>query len=169
MRRHTQIVLYHLLPAVFWLLAIGGSLVPLLPILNLHFSIFNYIPAALTVWAIHIIGGIKRYTNSVEECFLMALLLGIASYWLPTIVFLTIPAWIYLTFQNVFSFRAWMATLIGYAVVAIWAIIAVYLGWIDNPWEAFFASKNAWGWIPTGAVLIAWIASTIARQNLRVR
>ena len=34
MKQSVQNMLYHLLPAVFWLLAIGGSLVPLL----LHFT-----------------------------------------------------------------------------------------------------------------------------------
>ena len=76
---------------------------------------------------------------------------------------------IYLIYQNLFSFRAFIATLIGYAVVAIWAAIFIVLGWIANPWAHFFATENAWGWIPTGAILLAWLASTIARQTLRVR
>ena len=178
MRRQTQVILYHLLPAVFWLLAIGGSLVPAL--LSQRSGLtgeagltsnyyFGYLVTAFVLIVIVIIGRLKRHTSSIEECFQMALLLGIASYWLPTVLFLTLAFWIYLIYQNLFSFRAFIATLIGYAVVAIWAAIFIVLGWIANPWAHFFATENAWGWIPTGAILLAWLASTIARQNLRVR
>jgi len=173
MKRHTQVILYHLLPAVFWLLAIGGSLVPVLPFLNSPFSTFNYycgyLVAALVLFCILIIGRIRRHSSSVEQCFQVALLLGIASYWLPTVLFLIIPVWAYLIYQNLFSFRSFLSTLIGLAVVAIWAALFIWFGWIANTWMDFFAKENALGWIPLGAILIAWLASTIARQTLRVR
>ena len=115
------------------------------------------------------IGRIKRHASSVEECFGMALLLGVASYWLPTVVFLTIPVWAYLIYQHLFSGRSFLATFLGYAVVAIWAAVFIFFGWIANPWAHFFALENALGWIPLGAVLLAWLGSTIVRQTLRVR
>ena len=168
-------MLYHLLPAVFWLLAIGGSLVPVLlqitnhqlPITNNYY--YGYLVAALVLIVILLVGRIKRHSSSIEECFQMALLLGIASYWLPTVVFLTIPVWAYLIYRNIFSGRSILATLLGYALVAIWAAVFILFGWIANPWADFFASENALGWIPLGAILLAWLASTIARQILRVR
>ena len=165
--------LYHLLPAVFWLLAIGGSLIPMLPSLNFQLSTFNYYSgywvAAIMLIIIVFIGRIKRHSSSVEECFVMALLLGIASYWIPTVVFLTIPVWAYLIYRNLFSGRSLLATFLGYALVAIWAAVFIFFGWIANPWAHFFAIENALGWIPLGAILIAWLASTIVRQNLRER
>ena len=165
--------LYHLLPAVFWLLAIGGSLVPALLPFTFHLSPFNYYSgywvAAIMLIIIVFIGNIKRHASSVEECFVMALLLGIASYWIPTVVFLTVPVWAYLIYRNLFSGRSLLATLLGYTLVAIWASIFVLFGWIANPWEHFFALENALGWIPLGAILLAWLASTIVRQTLRVR
>ena len=163
-------MLYHLLPVVFWLLAIGGSCVPLLPIFNFQFSITNYLygylVAVLTLACIGIIGRIKRHTSSVEECFLVALLLGIAAYWLPTVLFLILPIWGYLIYQNLFSFRSFLASLIGLAVVAIWVLVLNYLSLFTFH---FSLSHNLWAWIPTGSALIAWLASTIARQILRVR
>ena len=99
----------------------------------------------------------------------MAIFFGIASYWLPTVVFLTIPVWAYLIYQNLFSGRSFLATFLGYAVVAIWAAVFIFFGWIANPWAHFFAIENALGWIPSGAVLLAWLGSTIVRQTLRVR
>ena len=159
-------ILYHLLPAVFWLLAIGGSIVPLwfIP----HFA-WNYIPAVLVMLCIAVLSRIRPHTAAIEPSFQAALLLGIASYWLPTVVFLTIPIWVYLIYRQLFNLRVFLATLIGYSVVAIWASLAVYMTWIPNVWLHFFATENAWGWIPTGASLIAWLASSIARQALRVR
>ena len=175
MRRHTQIMLYHLLPVAFWLLAIVGTLVPIF--LNftpytLHLTpnyYWGYLVALFVLIVIGIIGRIKRHTSSVEECFQMALLLGIASYWLPTVLFITLPVWCYLIYQNLFSLRSFLATLLGYGAIAILAVGAILVGWIANPWADFFAKENALGWIPLGAVLVAWLASTIARQILRVR
>ena len=175
MRRQTQNTLYHLLPVIFWLLAVVGTLVPvILPITNHQSPIANnyywgYLVAVIVLLCILIIGRIKRHSSSIEQCFQMAILLGVASYWLPTVLFLTVAFWAYLIYQNLFSFRSFVATLIGFVLVAIWAVIFIYLGWIANPWFDFFAIENAWGWIPTGAILIAWFASTIARQILRVR
>ena len=175
MKRHTQVILYHLLPAIFWLLAIAGSVATyfLLPSLKGgdggRLFLFGYLVTALVLTVIVIIGRIQRHTNSIEECFQMALLFGIASYWLPTVLFLTIPVWAYLIYKNLFSARAFFAPLIGYALIAIWAAVLVLLGWIANPWNHFFATENAFGWIPLGAILLAWLASTIAQQILRVR
>ena len=167
MTRHTQIVLYHLLPVIFWVLAIGGSLIPFA--FHIPRYAFGYIPLALVLGCVLILGTVQRHTNSVSACFHAALLIGIASYWLPTILFLILPAWVYLIRINVFSPQSIMATLIGLGTIAIWAAVFILLGWIANPWAEFFAPKNAWGWIPTGAILLAWLASTIVRQNLRVR
>ena len=175
MRRATQNMLYHLLPVIFWLLAVVGTLVPvILSLSTFNFQLstnyyYGYLVAVIVLLCILIIGRIKRHSSSIEQCFQMAILLGVASYWLPTVLFLTVAFWAYLIYQNLFSFRSFVATLIGFVLVAIWAVIFIYLGWIANPWFDFFAIENAWGWIPTGAILIAWFASTIARQILRVR
>lgn len=166
MRRSTQNTLYHLLPVVFWLLAIGGIVLWEYCFTS---SLFLLLPAGLALVAVLIIRRIPRHTESVNQCFNVALLLGIASYWLPTVLFLALPIWGYLVYQNLFNLRSFCATLLGLALVAVWAAVAVHMGWIANPWASFFSIENARGWIPTGAVLIAWLASTIARQTLRVR
>ena len=171
MRRQTQIRLYYALPAVFWLLAVVGTILPIT--LDSRLSTINYywgfLVTAIVLTCIVILGRIKRHESSAEQCFQVAVLLGVASYWLPTVVFLTLPIWIYLIYRHLFNMRSFVATLLGYAFVAIWAIVSVMMEWIANPWAAFFAKENALGWIPLGAILLAWMASTIARQNLRVR
>ena len=175
MKRATQNRLYHLVPAIIWSLALVGSLVPvILQIANHQLSItdnyyWGYLVTSVVLTCIVIIGRIQRHATSEEECFQIALLLGIASYWLPPVLFL-IPVFCgYLIYHNLFSFRSAAAALIGVATVAIWATILILCACIDNPWAAFFAIENAWGWIPTGAFLFAWSSSTIARQILRVR
>lgn len=156
-------MLYHLLPVVFWLLAIGGSAVPLFFVAGYG---WGYIPAVLVWLSTYIIRHIQRHTNSIEECFGVALMLGIASYWLPSIVFLIFPIWGYLIYQNLFSGRSILASLIGFAVVAIWMGIGHYYGLFTFHLSL---SYNLWAWLPTGSIVTAYIASTIARQNLRIR
>jgi len=152
-----------------------GTLVPVfLQITNHQLPITNnycwgYLVTVLSLLSVFLIAHIKRHTGSVEQCFQVALFLGVASYWLPTVVFLILPIWGWLIFQQQFSFRSFLSTLIGLSVVAVWAGIFICLGWLDNPWAEFFAPKNAWGWIPTGAFIVAFIASTIVRRTLRVR
>ena len=151
---------------MFWLLAIGGSIVPLLPVFDMPFSAMNYVVALIALICVGIIGRIRRHTSSVEECFQVALLLGIASYWLPSIVFLIVPIWGYLIYQNLFSMRSFFATLIGFAVVAIWMAVLAFL---QLSTFNFQLSTNLYAWIPTGACLVAWLASTIARRVLQIR
>lgn len=174
MKRHTQVILYHLLPIVFWLLAIGGSLVPFLFWFHADGTIqynyhFGFIVAAIVLVCVAILAHVKRHASAVMPCWHVAILLSVASYWLPSVVILILPMWIYLGYRHVMDVRAFVATLLGLAFVAIWAAVAVFMEWIDCPWADFLAKENAFRWIPVGAFLIAWIASTIARQNLRVR
>ena len=127
---------------------------------------WGYLSAALTLIGIFILSRIQRHTRSVEQCFQVAVLLGIAAYWLPSIVFLILPIWGYLYYKNLFEFRSVLASLIGFACVAIWAIIGNYFSLFAFH---FSLSYNLLAWIPAGAILLAWLGSTIARQTLRVR
>ena len=167
MKRQTQEILYHLLPVVFWLLAAGGMV--LWEMYNVQFTMYNYIPGIVCLISALLLTHIKRHENAVVPSFQVAVLLGIASFWLPTVLFLTIPVIIFLIYYNHFSFRSFTAIIIGFATVAIWATVAIFLGWIPNNWAIFFSSSIAWGWIPLGSILLAWLGSTIVRQTLRVR
>lgn len=169
MKRQTQVILYHLLPAIFWLLAVGGAVLPMAFVSLPDNYWWGFAVTAIVLTCIVILGRIMRQTSTVEQCFQVAVLLGIASYWLPTVVFLIIPMAGYLYYRHLFDQHSFFAVLIGFGLVAIWAAVFIFFGWITNPWVAFWATENAWGWIPTGAVLLAWLASTIVRQNLRVR
>lgn len=164
MNRRTQNILYHLLPVTAWLLAIGGIVV--WEIYNVQFTIYNYIPALLAWIAVLIIHIIPRHGDSVEPCFVVALLLGIAAYWLPSVVFLMIPAWGYLIYRNLFGMRPFLASIIGLATVAIWVAVGNKFSIFNLQ---FSIANNLFAWIPTGAILLAWLISTIVRQTLRER
>lgn len=164
MTRSTQKILYHLLPVTAWLLAIGGII--LWEIYNVQFTIYNYIPALLAWIAVLIIHIIPRHGDSVEPCFKVGLLLGIAAYWLPSVVFLMIPAWGYLIYRNLFGMRPFLASIIGLATVAIWVAVGNKFSIFNLQ---FSIANNLFAWIPTGAILLAWLISTIVRQTLRER
>ena len=169
MKQRTQEILYHLLPVVFWLLAIGGSVL-------FYREWQGYVVALLMLIGAWMITRIKRHSSSVEECFEVAILLGIGAYWLPSVLFLILPVWIYLIYQNLFSLRSFLASLIGLAVVAIWIGVFSFFQ-LSIPLDRalgqrtfnFSLANNLFAWIPVGAILLAWLGTTIVRQNLRVR
>lgn len=70
--------------------------------------------------------------------------------------------------------HAFSATFVGLIFVAIWAAVLIYNPWmtsglLKNTWVDFFALDTLWAWLPIGTVLFAFIASSIARTNLRIR
>lgn len=171
MTYQTRTILRRTLPIVFWLLAVGGVIgVPYL----IHWQApanywWGFAVTAIVLYCLVILSRIDRHVSSAEENFQVAVFLGVASYWLPTVVFMIIPFWIFVIYKNAFSFRAFLATLIGFALVALHAAILVWFGWIALVWAEFFSPDRLWGWIPVVAVMLAWLASTIVRQTLRER
>ena len=159
MKRQTQTLLYHLLPIVFWLLAIGGSVL-------FYRTWEGYVVAILALISMYLITHIKRHASSVEECFEVGVLLSIAAYWLPSVLFLILPVWVYLIYKNLFSFRSFLASLIGCALVAIWVVVGNYLSLFTFH---FSLSANLFAWIPAGSFLFAWLGTTIVQQTLRER
>lgn len=175
MTYQTRTILRRTLPIVFWLLAVGGAIgLPFLfATLHIPFSTINYwfgfLVAALLLVCLFILSHIDRHESSAQENYQVAVLLGIASYWLPTIVFATIPVWIFCALRFAFSLRAFLASLLGYLTISVHAAILIYVGWIDNVWAHFFSPEHLWAWIPTGAVFLAWLGTTIVQRSLRER
>ena len=178
MKRHTQTILYHTLPIAFWLLAgVGCALwVFFDPAFQSEgwIRLLAAIPSLLSLIILIILTSIKRHASSVEESLWTGILLGIASYWLPTILFLLLPVWIYLYYRRLLDLHAFFASLIGVAIIAIWVAVLLFnplshAPVIANPWARFFEPESLWTWIPVGSVLFAYIASSIARNILKVR
>ena len=130
---------------------------------------FGFAVGALILLSIHALKGVDRHDPSAEEIFVTSILLSIASCWVPTVLFLIIPAWAFLIYVNAFSQKSMLATFLGCATVAVYVVILVYFGLIENVWTDFFSPAYAWGWIPAGAMWLAWLLSTIVQQILRER
>lgn len=171
MTYNQRILLRRLLPVAFWLLALGGTIaLPLLIHANLSANYWlGFIPAAIMLIAIVIAKSIDRHESYVNRMFRITMWMGIASYWLPTILFLILVFWGYAIWKATASFKAFLAIIIALAMDAIYASIFIYLGWINNTWAHFFEPDLQWGWIPVAAIASAWLASTIARLLLRER
>ncbi len=122
--------------------------------------------AILALICMYLITHIKRHASSVEECFEVGVLLSIAAYWLPSVLFLFLPVWVYLIYKNLFSFRSFLASLIGCAMIAIWIVVGNYLSLFTFH---FSLSENLFAWIPAGSFLLAWLGTTIVQQTLRER
>ena len=91
MTRRTQNLLYHLLPVVFWLLAAGGIVIWVM--YDERCTMYHFVPAVLAFISTVVIVRIPRHTSAEEPAFQMALLLGIAAYWLPSVLFVILPLW----------------------------------------------------------------------------
>ena len=171
MRYTTRILLRRLLPVVFWLLAVGGSIGAPFFFANLNNANYwwGYAVTAFVLLAMVVAKHIDRHQPCVSQMFQITAILGIASYWLPTVLFLIVPFYIYAIWKATFSFKAFLAILIAGVMDAFYAAIFIYLGWINNTWEHFFEPGYVWGWISVGAVLTAWLATTISRSLLRER
>lgn len=171
--RQTSNILYHLLPIVFWLLAGGVCIYCAFFSQTFVLSRTAYFAhLILYILILSILVHVRRRDTSIEACFQIGFLLSIAAYWLPPVIVLLVPIWIYFIVIQSFSFRAFLSSLIGVAVVALYAFIAVRCNWISNPWHYLWSGQYAfrWAeWLPLIALIVAWIASTIARRNLHAR
>ena len=129
----------------------------------------GYLIALDALVVFFIIGRIPKHSSSEKECFLTGLLLGIAACRMPLIVLLTIPVWGWLIYRNLFSLRAFLATLIGYATVAVW-LFAVYLSPLSEEYPLRLSLlANLPFLIPVLSILLAWLLSAITRHLLRER
>ena len=178
MTRQTQTILYHTLPAVFWLLAGACCVLAWFLSPSPAGMVWDlYLPAALVLVVLLVVTRIQRHASSVEQCLWVGLLLGLAALWLPTVLFLVLPVWGYLIYRNIFSFRSFLSTLVGFAFVAIWTAIFLFCvsgSAVSGPLSVststgFSFFSNLLSWLPVAALSSAFIASSAARHILRLR
>ena len=170
MTYQVRTILRRTLPITYWLLAVGGCIaVPLFLWSSPANYWWGFLVAVLVMLVIWDLSHLDRHESSAQENFTMALLLGVASYWMPTVVFLNVPCWIFAMTRFAFRFRSFLGTFLGFMTVAIYAAIAIYLGWIDNVWADFFNHDYLWGWIPVAAIFTAWLATYYTIKALKDR
>lgn len=100
---------------------------------------------------------VNRHLNSSasEETFLATLLIGIVSYWLPSVLCSLLLVIILLILRKSFDGRSFLAIFIGLLLVAIYMGLFIYLGWIDRVWSQFFAPDTLNNWIPIGMIVFS--------------
>lgn len=103
-----------------------------------------------------------RIESVAEKTFMIAILLGVASYFLPSSILLIIPCVLLLMYRQSFDGQSLLAILIGFGVVAIYAAIFIWLGWIDSVWFDFFSMQTLGRWLFPGTLLVAYIINAIA-------
>ena len=165
MTRTTSKILYYSLPVALWLLAAGG--IYLWALLTDHLALPFLLPAALILVVIYSLHHIPRHVVAVEPCFRMALWIGVAAYWLPTVLFLILPVWGYLFYYQLLNERSLLASLLGFVTVAIWVFVLYALSLIPLP--TTFFSEHLAAWIPVCIVFVTWLLAVLARERFYVR
>lgn len=92
---------------------------------------------------------------------MMTLLLGIASYWLPTLVLLLIPIVLALMYRNTFDGQSLLAILLGLATCVIYIGVAYLFSWIELPWLNFFDPQINLRWVEVLALVISFVVVVI--------
>lgn len=113
--------------------------------------------------AVYVFQHIDRHQvqSAAEHTFLIAVLVAIASYWLPSVLFLLIGVILLLSLRQSFDGQSFLAILMGLALVSIYAALLSWLGWITPTWIDFFATNTLYYWMPIAALCLGTIINFI--------
>lgn len=100
---------------------------------------------------------VDHHTNAsaAEETFLASILIGLMSYFLPTLLFSLVLVYIILARRQSFDGKAFLASLIGMLLVALYAGIAIWFGKIDFVWADFFSTATLTRWFPLALMILS--------------
>ena len=128
------------------------------------------IPSTLVGLAISILFSVQKHQDSApEEAFLASLIGGIASWWLPSLLFLLPFQYLFLQYRRAFDGRTFSASLMGLAAVALYAGLAVWQQWLPLSWYPFFRFSDLWTMVPTLLLLTIVLVLTNVQQDRRGR
>lgn len=91
-----------------------------------------------------------RQKDTTEDSFLTTLLILIGSLWIPDMVWLVPLVWLSYFFLHSLNLRVFLASVIGMAAFAIYVSLAVYLGWIGNPYASLLSREWILHSVPLG-------------------
>lgn len=75
-----------------------------------------------------------RQKDSTRDAFTSTLLVLLSSLVIPDLIWLTLFIWIAYMMLSSFSFRTLLATFIAIGTFAIYIVLAIWLGWMNNPY-----------------------------------
>lgn len=89
-----------------------------------------------------------RAPHAVNESFLCALMLSVAALFVPDMLLLLPLIWIMFARQHAFSFKVWLASMVGLAVVTIYVGLAYWLNWLNIGFISEWLSRQTWQLYP---------------------
>lgn len=96
-----------------------------------------------------------------EYAFLMSILIGLASYWLPSVLLLILPLMVILAMRQTFDGQSFIAILMGLGLVALYAGLMVWLGWLQPSWFDFWNHDVSLRWLTIAAMCASLILNRI--------
>ena len=142
----------------------------LVPADGRHSLLIGLIPAVLIALAIRVLFSVEKHQDSApEEAFIASLFGGVASWWLPSLLFLLPFEYLFLLHRRALDGRTFSGSLMALLVVAIYAALAIWQEWIPLSWYPFFRMSDLWTMVPILLILIVIFVVTNVQQNRRVR
>lgn len=132
--------------------------------------LWGLIPAALIAIGLNVLFGVEKHQDSAPgEAFSSTIILAIASWWLPSLLFLLPFSYLFLNYRRAFDRRTFSASVMALVVAALYASIAIWQAWIPMSWYPFFRLSDLWTMIPTVLLLVVVIVITNIQSDRRVR
>lgn len=146
---------FSLLPAILYILAVG-----VFPFLREHWQ-----PQLTATILLFFLFATRNMTDSHEPnglVFFVTLLLCLAALLSPDAVWCIVFLWLVVLLQGSFTFRTILASLLAIALVCVYYVLAMYLGWIDL-WDYSVLFHRQWfGNIYPVSIIVTVITMMIA-------
>ncbi|MCQ2345482.1 MAG: hypothetical protein MJZ82_01795 [Paludibacteraceae bacterium] len=107
----------------------------------------------------------KHQETAPEPAFICGFLIGVASFWLPSILFLMPLVYIVLIHRQSLDLRTLFAGLLGVGIVIFYYYLLVNCGWIKWGHRTFFRLGDLLTMIAPLIVIISILTITILRQR----
>jgi len=128
--------------------------------------LIGLIPAAMLGQAVNILFSVTKHQNSAPgEAFIATFIGAIASWWLPSLLFLLPFQYLFLQYRRAFDGRTFSASLMGLSAVALYAGLGIWQEWIPLSWYPFFRFSDLWTMVPSVLLLVIILVLTNVQQD----
>lgn len=132
--------------------------------------LWGLVPTVLIGLGIQVLYSVEKHQDSApQEAFLATLFCAVASWWLPSLLFLLPFSYLFLNYRRAFDRRTFSASVMALVVAALYASIAIWQAWIPMSWYPFFRLSDLWTMIPTVLLLVVVIVITNVQSDRRAR
>lgn len=132
--------------------------------------LWGLVPTVLIGLGIQVLYSVEKHQDSApQEAFLATLFCAVASWWLPSLLFLLPFSYLFLNYRRAFDRRTFSASVMALVVAALYASIAIWQEWVPMSWYPFFRFNDIWTSIPVLLLLIVVIVLTNVQPDRRGR